>query len=340
MTELEYGKLSRQQKLAVFLIIIGPEAAAEVLRHFDDAEIEGLCREMSAITSIPTEVQRLSIDEFSGLVATSAGSAMGGWGYAQRTLEIAKGDYKASRIVSRIGPAAGISVEVFKEISEMEGRQIFNLVKHEQPQTISFLLSYLDSAKTAEVFTLLGPELREEVIERLGTIESTSLELGSKIARSLGKHNDTKVQPAFHRSGGVRAVADLLNRLDKETTRNLLARLEERNVSLGAAIRKKLFSFEDLSRLQGADLQRVLREVDSSGLAVAMKSASEALREKIYGAISKRAAESLRDELQMLGPVRLKDVEVAQDAIIQVVRRLEEEGQITLDSDGAQSVVT
>lgn len=339
MTELEYGKLSRHQKLAVFLIIIGPEAAAEVLRHFDDAEIELICREMSAVTVVPVEVQRLSMDEFSPLVAKSAGSAIGGLSYAQRTLEIAKGDYKASTIVGRIGPVVGTSVEVIKDISEMEGRQIFNLVKHEQPQTISFLLSYLDSAKSAEVFALLGPELREEVIERLGTIESTSLELVSKIARSLGKHYDSKVRPAFHHSGGVRSVADLLNQLDKEMSKNLLARLEERNATLSAAIRKKLFSFEDLSRLQPADLQRVLREVDSSNLAIAMKSASEPLRERIYGSISKRAAESLKEELEMLGPVRLKDVETAQDAIIQVVRRLEEEGQITLESDGAQSVV-
>jgi flagellar motor switch protein FliG len=294
---------------------------------------------MSAVTVVPIEVQRLSMDEFSPLVAKSAGSAIGGLGYEQRTLEIAKGDYKASTIVGRIGPVVGTSVEVIKDISEMEGRQIFNLVKHEQPQTISFLLSYLDSAKSAEVFALLGPELREEVIERLGTIESTSLELVSKIARSLGKHYDSKVRPAFHHSGGVRSVADLLNQLDKEMSKNLLARLEERNATLSAAIRKKLFSFEDLSRLQPADLQRVLREVDSSNLAIAMKSASEPLRERIYGSISKRAAESLKDELEMLGPVRLKDVETAQDAIIQVVRRLEEEGQITLESDGAQSVV-
>jgi flagellar motor switch protein FliG len=339
MTEAEYAKLSRQQKLAVFLIIIGPEAAAEVLRQFDDAEIELICREMSAVTVVPTEVQRIALEEFSPMVAKSVGSAIGGLSYAQRTLEIAKGDYKASTIVGRIGPVVGTSVEVIKDISEMEGRQIFNLVKHEQPQTISFLLSYLDSAKSAEVFALLGPELREEVIERLGTIESTSLELVSKIARSLGKHYDSKVRPAFHHSGGVRSVADLLNQLDKEMSKNLLARLEERNATLSAAIRKKLFSFEDLNRLQPADLQRVLREVDSSNLAIAMKSASEPLRDRIYGSISKRAAESLKDELEMLGPVRLKDVETAQDAIIQVVRRLEEEGQITLESDGAQSVV-
>jgi flagellar motor switch protein FliG len=134
-------------------------------------------------------------------------------------------------------------------------------------------------------------------------------------------------------------VADLLNQLDKETSKNLLTRLEERNAKLGAAIRKKLFSFEDLNRLQPPDLQRVLREVDSSNLAIAMKSASTALRERIYGSISKRAAESLKEELEMLGPVRLKDVETAQDAVTQVVRRLEEEGQITLESDSAQSLV-
>lgn len=339
MSELEYNKLNRLQKLAIFLIIIGPETAAEVLKQFDDGDIELLCREMSTITVVPIEVQRLALDEFSPMIARSMGSALGGLSYAQRTLEIAKGDYKASTIVGRIGPPVGSSVEIIKDISEMEGRQIFNLVKHEQPQTISFLLSYLDSEKSAEVFSLLGPDLREEVIERLGTIESTSLELVSKIARSLGKHYDTKVRPAFHRSGGVRAVADLLNNLDKEMSKNLLARLEERNANLSAAIRKKLFSFEDLLRLQPGDLQRVLREVDSSNLAIAMKSASETLRDRIYGAISKRAAESLKEELEMLGPVRLKDVEVAQDAIIQVVRRLEEEGQITLESDGSESVV-
>lgn len=338
MAELDYTKLSRQQKLAVFLIVIGPAAAAEVLKQFDDATIEVLCREMSTFTIVPPAAQKQAMEEFSGIVAASAACALGGLGYAQRTLEIAKGDYKASSIIGRVGPV-GSSVEVIKDISEMEGRQIFNLVKHEQPQTISFVLSYLDSAKSAEVFSLLGPDLREEVIERLGTIESTSLELVGKIARSLGKHVDSKVRPAFHRSGGVRAVADLLNALDKDTSKNLLARLEERNATLSAAIRKKLFSFEDLNRLQPADLQRVLREVDSSNLATAMKSASESLREKIFAAISKRAAESLREEIEMLGPVRLKDVETAQDNIIQAVRRLEEEGAIALDNEGAESLV-
>jgi len=192
------------------------------------------------------------------------------------------------------------------------------------------------SHKARHLFGLL---VHLEVVERLGTIDSTSLDLVGKIVRNLGKHFDNKVRPTYHRSGGVRVVADLLNGLDKEMSKSLLARLEERNAQLGAAIRKKMFSFEDLSRLVAADLQRVLREVDSANLAVSMKSASDPLKEKIYNSISKRAAESLRDEISMLGPVRLKDVEVAQDAIIQVVRRLEEEGSISLDSGNDSAVV-
>jgi flagellar motor switch protein FliG len=338
MAEIDYPKLNRQQKLAVFLICIGPESAAEVLKQFDDSEVESLCREMAVLPMIPEAVQKLALEEFVGVVAGSAQSASGGISFVQRALEIAKGDRKATAIISRVGPAAGSSVAVIKEIGEMEGNQIYNLIKHEQPQTISFILSYLEPAKAAEVFPLLSPDLREEVIERLGTIESTSLDLVGKIVRSLGKHMDNKARPSFHHSGGVSAVAGLLNSLEKDLSKTLLGRLEERNATLSAAIRKKLFSFEDLNRLQVADLQRILREVDSANLAISMKSASEGLRKKVFAGLSKRAAEGLKEEIELLGPVRLKDVEAAQDAIIQSVRRLEEEGQITIDSD-AQAVV-
>jgi len=336
--DFDYSKLTRQQKLAVFLIVIGPDAAAEVLRQFDDAQVEGLCREMATLSIIPQNVHRQVMEEFTSVVAQSAGSALGGLAYAQRTLELAKGDYQASTIMGRVGPA-GAPVDVIKAIAEMESRQIFNLLRNEQPQTIAFVLSYLDSAKASQVFALLVPEVREEVLERLGTIESTSLALVGKIVQSLGRHVDTKARPALHRSGGVRAVADLLNLLEKDMSKGLLARLEERNATLSAEIRRKLFSFDDLIRLQPSDLQRVLREVDSSNLVIAMKAASEPLREKIYGAISKRAAESLREELGLLGPVKRKEVDAAQDGVIQVVRRLEEEGQVTLDTGAAAGLV-
>jgi flagellar motor switch protein FliG len=335
----DFSKLNRQQKLALLLIVLGPEAAAEIMRQFDDAEIELICREMTQYSMVSENMRQRVLEEFTPIVGESITSTLGGLDYARRTLEIARGDYKAGAIIGRLGPS-GTAMEVIKDISEMEGRQIFNLIKNEQPQTISFVLSYLEAVKAAEIFSLLSPDLREEVVERLGTIDSTSLDLVSKIVRNLSKHFDNKVRPTYHRSGGVRAVADLLNGIDKEMSKNLLARLEERNAQLGAAIRKKMFSFEDLGRLAAADLQRVLREVESSNLAISMKSASEPLKEKIYASISKRAAESLRDEIGMLGPVRLKDVETAQDAIIQVVRRLEEEGSVSLDSGGDAAVVS
>ena len=334
----DYSKLSRHQKLALFLIVIGSASAAEVLKQFDDTEAEVLCREMSQFPMVPDALARQVLEEFSPIIGESMASTLGGMEFARGALERARGDYKANSILSRVGASpSGGAVEIIQEIAEMEGRQIFNLVKNEQPQTIAFLLSYLGKAKAAEVFTLFGSELREEIIERLGTIDSTSVDLVGKIVRKLGKHIDHKTRPTFHRSGGVRVVADLLNGMEKDISKGLLLRLEERNAQLGAAIRKKMFSFEDLGRLQPADLQRVLREVDSSNLGIAMKSASEPIKEKIYQSISKRAAESLRDEIAMLGPVRLKDVELAQDAIIQVVRRLEDEGVIAVD--GGESAV-
>lgn len=339
MGDIDYAKLSRVQKLAVFLIVIGPEAAAELLRQFEDPEIELLCREMGQFQMISDNVRQAALLEFTPMIGESIGSTLGGLEFAKKTLEIARGDYKASMMLNRVGVSATTStVDVIADIAEMEGRQIFNLIKEEQPQTIAFVLSHLTASKAAAVFTLLSPDLREEVIERLGTIESTSMDLVSKIVRNLSRHLDHKTTQSYHNSGGVRAVADLLNNLEKELSKSLLARVEERNAQLGSAVRRKLFSFEDIRRLQPADLQRVLREVDSSHLAIAMKSATEAVREAIYASISKRAAEALREEIGMLGPVRLKDVEAAQDAIIQVVRRLEEEGSISLGGEESAMV--
>jgi flagellar motor switch protein FliG len=338
MADVDYTKLNRTQKLAVFLIIVGPDMAAEIFKHFDDDQIESICREMGQLTVVPDAARTAALEEFAPLVGDSLGCTLGGMDYARRTLELSKGEYKAGLLLSRVGaaPMPGDNNGIMDEISAMEGRQIFNLLRDEQPQTVAYLLSHLSPAKSAEVFMLLPVDQREEVVERLGTIESTPTDLAGKIVRSLTKHVSSKSAVPYHSSGGVRAVADLLNLLDKENSKVLLSRIEERNQTLGASVRRKMFSFDDIRRLSPADLQRVLREVDSSHLATAMKSATEALRENIYGAISKRAAEALRDEISMLGPIRLKDVEVAQDAIIQVVRRLEEEGAISLgDGDGA-----
>lgn len=336
---IDYAKLTRMKKLALFLIVIGPEAAAEILRSFDDGQIELLCREMGGFPMVPDVVRRQVLEEFAPLIGESVSSSLGGLDFAKRAVEKVRGDHRATSILGRAGMTDGAATaDALRDFGEMEGRQIFNLLRAEHPQTIAFVLSHLTSAKAAEVFGLLVPEVREEVIERLGIIDRTSTALVGKIVRSLGRHLESGPRPTLQASGGVRAVADLLNGLDKATSKTVLTRLEERNATLGAAVRRRLFSFEDLSRLTAADLQRVLREVDSSNLALSLKGASDGLKDKVFGAISKRAAESLRDEIGMLGAVRRKEVDAAQDSVIQVVRRLEEEGAVTLDSDAAQTL--
>lgn len=337
MQPFTYKDLNKVQKLALFLIVIGPEVASEILKQFDDDSVDLVCREMVGFSVIDEDTQREVLEEMSSVILSSYGSLLGGPGFARRVLELAKGDYKATNLLDRIAPA-GTSAEVIREIGEMEPRQVFNIIKTEQCQTIAFVLSYLDVDKAAVIISMFNPELREEVIERLGTMESTSLELVTKVARALNKNFDSKEKSTMHRSGGVRTVAELLNALEKDSSKAILTKIEERNPTLGAAIRKKMFSFNDLIRLDLADLQRIMREVDSNDLVVALKSASPTLRDSILEAVSKRAAETLREELDMLGPVRVKDVEAAQDRIIQVVRRLEEQEEISLDKGGARVI--
>lgn len=331
---VEYKNMSRIRRLATFLVVIGPEAAAHILKEFDDDSIELICREMTNISSIAEDTQKSAVEEFSSFILSSYGSLLGGPIYTRRALEIAKGDFKATSILERIAPTSN-SAEVIKEIEQMEPRQIFNMIKTEQAQTIAFVLSYLERDKAGPILGMFNQDVREEVIERLGIMEPTSLELINKVANSLSKNLDTKQKTTLNKSGGIRMVADLLNTLEKEDSKSILNNIEERNPALGAEIRKKMFSFDDLVRLALPDLQRIMREVDSGDLTVALKSATDNLRDAVLSAVSKRAAETLREELDMMGPVKLTEVEAAQERVIQVVRRLEEQEEISLDGGGA-----
>lgn len=334
MSALDYSKFTKTQKIAAFLIIIGPEAASEVMRHFDNAQLELICREMASLHVIDEETQKALMDEFSGVVATGTRSVLGGVGYAQSVLVRAKDEYTASNIIDRVAPT-NRAIAGSEDIRQMDSRQILNLVKAEQPQTIAFIVSYLDKAKAAEFIMLLPTEQREEVMERLGSMEETSRETVNKIAKNLNRHFDKKsVGQQLHRSGGVKSAADVLNLLNKDARNHLLSRIEERNQPVGSAIRKKVFSFEDLLRLDPVDLQRVLREVDMSDIAVALKSAKSALVQAVMSSISKRAAEGLKEDIEMLSATKAKDVEAAQDKIVQIVRRLEEAEEITIDAGG------
>lgn len=338
MTSLDYSKLTRPQKLAALLIVAGPDAAADVLRTFPDNEVEVICRLMGQFEVVPEELKNFLIEEFNPVILSGLKSIEGGFDFAKKALDLSRGEFKTGAMLSRIGATVSLaSGRVLERIAEMEGRDVFLLLKREQPQTIAFVLSYIDKAKARDAFKLFSPELQADISLRIGLIDSTSLKYLEKIAQQLGAHVPQNEIPAFHRSGGAETVANMLRGGSKDTTRAVMAQLEEKNSRLATAIRRRLFSFEDLSRLRPSDMQRLMREVESSQLAMALKGASEGIQEKIFAAMSKRAGQGLRDDLSMLSNVRPKEVATAQAGVVEMLRKLEESGDIILDEDEADA---
>lgn len=329
----EYSKLTKTQKLAAFLITIGPENAGRMMKDFENSQVELICREIAEMQVLDANVRKEALKEFAGVVANGVRCSLGGVPFAQLMLGEAKDEVEASAILSRC--ASERNGGVGSEIRRMDGRQVLNIAKNEQPQTIALIVSCMDPKKAAELLAKLTPEVREEVIERLGSMETTSHDAVAKVVKNMNRQTDHQtpaqsVQPA----GGVKACVNILNALNKDIRKELITRIEERDASLGAAIRKQSFCFEDLGRLSPSDLQRVLREVDSASLPVALKGVNPEVVSAILAAMSKRAAQSVRDEIDQLGPQKLKDVEAAQERVIKIVRKLEETEEITLDAGG------
>ncbi len=324
-----YSSLNKTQKLASFLILLGPETAGELLRHFTPQQLEEVAREMVSIPYVDPSLRDSILDEFSAVVLEGIQAALGGSYFAQSSIEVAKGDYHADKLMSRVAPRPILD----EGIAEMDGRQVFNLLRSEQMQTIAFIMSCMEPKKAGDVLRLLSAEQREEVVERLGTMEPTSREWVKKVSANLQRYFDRRSQQGIQKAGGVGACADILNSLDKETRKALMTSLDSRNADLGTAIRKRVFGFDDLTRLMEKDLQKVLKEVDVADQAKAFKGAKEDTLASFYRVMSKRQAAGVREEVDMLPPMRAKDVEKAQDLMVAVARRLDEAGDISIDGE-------
>jgi flagellar motor switch protein FliG len=334
-TAADFSKLSKVQKLAALLVLLGPESAAQLMKSLDEQELEAVTGEIAKLTMLSQEVQTEVLREFTEVAVQASTSIRGGVDFTQTALEKAVGLFKASNIISRVAPGRA-PVAAMQQIVELEPRQVFNLIKHEQSQTMALILSYLGPEKASQVMTMLRPEAREEVIERLATLSPTPIEVVERVVDVLNAKLGGKHTRALRQTGGVKTAADLLNALDKTVSKSLLISIEERNPELGQAIRQKMFTFEDVAGLDSASLQKILREVDMRDLAIALKTASDALKAALLGCISKRAAETVNEEMSFMGPLKLRDIEAAQIRIIEVVRRLESEGEIDLGAAGAQ----
>lgn len=327
----EGGALNKTQKLAALLVMLGPESAAIMLKRFEPREVEGIAREMTRSTLISRDQQEEILREFSEVAVAASTGVSAGLDFAKSTLEKALGSFKASDVLGRVVTTRSSS-GAMQAIAEMDPRHILNLIREEQPQTVAFVISHLAPDKAAQLLGMLRPEQRDQVVERLATLAPTPVEVVEKVVDVLNAKMGIKQTRALTQTGGVTTAADLLNAIDKTLSRSLLTTLEERNPELCQAIRKKMFTFEDLLHLEAQTIQRIMRETDMRDLTLALKKSSEALRKLLLSAISRRAAETVQEELAFLGHVKLREVEAAQFRIIDVVRKLEAEGEIELDS--------
>lgn len=333
-----YSRMSRHQKLALLMISLGPQASATLLKRFDTKDSEAICKEISNFPIIDQEMKDCVLDEFSELIESSVNSNLGGLVFAQKTLELAHGDFKANNMMNRIAPVRD-NLDFMDDIKEMDSGQIYNVLRFEQPQTIAFVLANVDADKGSEVLQMMPPNIQEQVVERVGAMETTPMDQIEVVAGTLGARMGKKGQSPRIKTGGVKSAADILNWFDKEEGKELLKSIEKRNPKLGGSIRQRMFRFEDLIRLSPGDISKITKEVDQDDLIIALKNASAELKKAIYSTMSKRAVEALEEQLSFLGPKRLSEIEAAQDRVIQIVRELEEDEEIILDTGGSDVVV-
>jgi flagellar motor switch protein FliG len=330
---VESGALNKTQKLAALMVMLGTESAAVILKQFQSREIEAISREMARFNLITREQQREILMEFSDVAVTASTSVSAGVEVTRHTLEKALGSFKASDVLGRV-TSTRAPIGAMQGITDMDARHIFNLLRDEKVQAITFIISHLSPEKAAQVLNLLRPEQRDQVIERLATLAPTPVEVGEKVMDVLNAKLGIKQTRAMAQTGGITSVADLLNAMDKTVSRTLLTNIEERNPDLSQAIRKKMFTFEDLVSLDPPYIQRIMREIDMRDLTVSLKKASEPLKRLLLSNISRRAAATVQEEMAFLGHVKIRDVEAAQFRIIDAVRKLEAEGEIEIGASG------
>ncbi len=338
MSELTYENLTGLQKAAILMVALGVETASLVARGLKEEEIEDITREMTRLRDIPGPVIDKVVDEFYQMMKAQEYIEQGGPDYAERLLQEALGPHRASEILNRV--QRSMHIGGFQLLRRADANQILNLIQNEHPQTIALILSFLDAAQSAQIIMRLPDDLQREVIYRMATMEKVPTELLSEVEKALEQQIESvETGHAMNEPGGVQVVAEILNMAGKTVEKTILDEIENRDPDLAERIRDLMFTFDDLVYLDDRSIQRVLKEVDTRQMALALKGASEEVKQKIFANMSARAAEMLREELEYMGPVRVRDVEEAQRQIANLVRSLEEEGEIVIVRGGGSEEI-
>lgn len=325
------------QKAAILLIALGPEKSSQIFKHLKEEEIEELTLEIANTKSITTQTKDEVINEFYEICLAQQYIAEGGIGYAKELLEGALGPEKAMEVIGKL--TASLTVKPFEFVRKADASQLLNFIQDEHPQTIALILSYLSPSQAAQIVGALPPERQPDVAKRIAMMDRTSPDVIKEVERVLESKLASLVNQEYNIIGGVDAVVEILNTVDRGTEKHIMENLEIEEPELAEEIRKKMFVFEDILLLDDRAIQRVLRDVENSDLAVALKGANEQVQNAIFNNLSKRLAAMIKEDMDFMGPVRMKDVEEAQQKIVNIIRKLEDSAEIVISRGGGDEII-
>jgi flagellar motor switch protein FliG len=332
--------LTGVRKAAMLLIVLGEQSSAEILTQLSEEDIQKVSREVAKITSISSEQAETVLNEFHQISTARDFVAQGGLEYARNMLVAAFPPDVARRLLDRLQKAMGADAASFDAIQKADPQLLAKFIHSEHPQTIALVLSHLNPSSAAALLTSLPPGIRSDVAQRMASLDQISPEIIMKIASVIGGKLSALGDFSRESYGGVRAVSEMMNRLDSTSSREILDHIDSQDANLAATIRHLMFVFEDLLLIDPTGLKEVVAKVERKALTIAMKGTSEQLRNQILGCMSQRGADMLREDMESLGPVKIKEVESAQQQIIAIVRQLETEGIVSLKGAvGEQYVV-
>lgn len=339
MARISGSKTERtgREKAAMLLISLGPERSAEIFKHLREEEIEQLTLEIANIRTVTPEEKEKVLEEFYQICLAQEYIAEGGISYAKEILEKALGTQKALEVINKL--TVSLQVRPFEFVRKADPAQLLNFIQKEHPQTIALILAYLKPQQAASVLASLPQDKQADVARRIAVMDRTSPEIIKEVERILEKNLSSLVTEDFTAAGGVQAIVNILNTVDRGTEKYIMETLEIEDTDLAEEIRKRMFVFEDILTLDNRSIQRFLREVDNNLLAVALKGATEEVQKVIYSNMSKRLAEMIREDIEYMGPVRLKDVEEAQQKIVNIIRKLEDAGEIIISRGGGDEII-
>ncbi|OMP68599.1 flagellar motor switch protein FliG [Domibacillus epiphyticus] len=330
-------KLTGKQKAAILLISLGPDYSASVYKHLSEEEIERLTLEISGVKKVETEVKEEIFEEFHNIAMAQDYISQGGIGYAKTVLEKALGSDQAQNIINRL--TSSLQVRPFDFARRADAGQILNFIQNEHPQTISLVLSYLDPQQAGQILSELPQEVQADIAKRIAIMDSTSPEIINEVEAILERKLSSTVTQDYTQTGGVEAVVEVLNGVDRATEKTILDALEIQDPELAEEIKKRMFVFEDIVTLDNRSIQRVIRDCENEDLLLSLKVSSDEVKDVVFRNMSQRMVETFKEEMEYMGPVRLRDVEEAQSRIVATIRRLEETGEIIIARGGGDDII-